>query len=102
MPVAVSKQENKSRSLISDKKYRCMYCKADDREAIKEKGGTDSGPITRHDHSGWHKAAKVDSPTVTTTLKNLGARRGNYEAEETLEDVALRAKKAAGAVSTIC
>ena len=24
------------------------------------------------DYGGWHKAAKVDSPTVTTTLKNLG------------------------------
>ena len=38
-------------------------------------------------------AAKVDSPTVTTTLKNLGAlyrRQGKYEAAETLEDCALR------------
>ena len=25
------------------------------------------------DYGGWHKAAKVDSPTVTTTLKNLCA-----------------------------
>ena len=36
------------------------------------------------------------SPTVTTTLKNLGAlyrRQGKYEAAETLEDAALRAKK---------
>ena len=33
---------------------------------------------------------------MTTTLKNLGAlyrRQGKYEAAETLEDVALRAKK---------
>ncbi|KAE9416727.1 hypothetical protein Angca_002491, partial [Angiostrongylus cantonensis] len=69
---------------------------AEDREAIKQKGGTDAGPIAYHDHGGWHKAAKVDSPTVTTTLKNLGAlyrRQGKYEAAETLEDVALRAKK---------
>ncbi|RCN39947.1 tetratricopeptide repeat protein [Ancylostoma caninum] len=69
---------------------------AEDREEIKQKGGADAGPIAYNDHGGWHKAAKVDSPTVTTTLKNLGAlyrRQGKYEAAETLEDVALRAKK---------
>lgn len=36
------------------------------------------------------------SPAVTTTLKNLGAlyrRQGKYQAAETLEDAALRAKK---------
>ncbi|ETN82211.1 tetratricopeptide repeat protein [Necator americanus] len=71
---------------------------AEDREEIKQKGGADAGPIAYNDHGGWHKAAKVDSPTVTTTLKNLGAlyrRQGKYEAAETLEDVALRAKKQA-------
>lgn len=50
------------------------------------------------DYGGWHKAAKVDSPTVTTTLKNLGAlyrRQGKYEAAETLEDCALRSGKEA-------
>ncbi|XP_055625328.1 kinesin light chain-like isoform X2 [Toxorhynchites rutilus septentrionalis] len=48
------------------------------------------------EYGGWHKAAKVDSPTVTTTLKNLGAlyrRQGKYEAADTLEDCALRSKK---------
>ena len=38
----------------------------------------------------------VDSSTVTTTLKNLGAlyrRQGKYEAAETLEECALRTKK---------
>lgn len=50
------------------------------------------------EYGGWHKAAKVDSPTVATTLKNLGAlyrRQGKYEAAETLEDCALRARKEA-------
>ncbi|CAJ0939411.1 unnamed protein product, partial [Mesorhabditis belari] len=64
---------------------------AEDREANKEKGTAQFAEI-----GNWHKAAKVDSPTVTTTLKNLGAlyrRQGKYEAAETLEDVALRAKK---------
>lgn len=44
----------------------------------------------------------VFSPTVTTTLKNLGAlyrRQGKYEAAETLEDAALRAKKQ---VNSLC
>lgn len=48
------------------------------------------------EYGGWHKAAKVDSPTVTTTLKNLGAlyrRQGKYEAAETLEDCAMRSKR---------
>uniref|UniRef100_A0A0N5AJG5 Kinesin light chain n=1 Tax=Syphacia muris TaxID=451379 RepID=A0A0N5AJG5_9BILA len=66
---------------------------AEDREENKQKRG-DAG--TYQEYGGWHKAAKVDSPTVTTTLKNLGAlyrRQGKYEAAETLEDAALRAKK---------
>ncbi|XP_076683397.1 kinesin light chain isoform X4 [Andrena cerasifolii] len=48
------------------------------------------------EYGGWHKAAKVDSPTVTTTLKNLGAlyrRQGKYEAADTLEDCALRSRR---------
>lgn len=50
------------------------------------------------EYGGWHKAAKVDSPTVTTTLKNLGAlyrRQGKYEAAETLDDCAQRSRKEA-------
>nr|CAD2194856.1 unnamed protein product [Meloidogyne enterolobii] len=48
---------------------------------------------------------KVDNPTVTTTLKNLGAlyrRQGKYQAAETLEDAALRAKKQPGIASQQC
>nr|pir kinesin light chain (isoform 2) - Caenorhabditis elegans [Caenorhabditis elegans] len=65
---------------------------AEEREENKHKGEG----ATANEQAGWAKAAKVDSPTVTTTLKNLGAlyrRQGKYEAAETLEDVALRAKK---------
>ena len=57
-------------------------------------GGPGGAPYA--EYGGWHKAAKVDSPTVTTTLKNLGAlyrRQGKYEAAETLEDCALRSRK---------
>ena len=62
--------------------------------------GGDNAPYG--EYGGWHKAAKVDSPTVTTTLRNLGAlyrRQGKYEAAETLEECALRSKKN---VSTNC
>lgn len=48
------------------------------------------------EYGGWHKAAKVDSPTFNTTLKNLGAlyrRQGKYEAAETLEDCAIRSRR---------
>jgi kinesin light chain len=66
---------------------------AEEREENKNK---DNAPYI--EYGGWHKAAKVDSPTVTTTLKNLGAlyrRQGKYEAAETLEDCALRTRREA-------
>ncbi|XP_050521047.1 kinesin light chain isoform X7 [Daktulosphaira vitifoliae] len=68
---------------------------AEEREENKNKN---SGTAPYTEYGGWHKAAKVDSPTVTTTLKNLGAlyrRQGKYEAAETLEDCALRSRKEA-------
>lgn len=43
------------------------------------------------------------SPTVTTTLKNLGAlyrRQGKFEAAETLEEAAMRSRKQVG--QTFC
>ena len=48
------------------------------------------------DYGGWYKTAKVDSPTVTTTLKNLGflyRRQGKLEAADTIEECALRSRK---------
>lgn len=66
---------------------------AEEREENKAKN-RENAPYG--EYGGWHKAAKVDSPTVTTTLKNLGAlyrRQGKYEAAETLEDCALRSRK---------
>ncbi|KAH7698985.1 kinesin light chain-like isoform X3, partial [Aphelenchoides avenae] len=64
---------------------------AEDRE--ENKNAADAG--TYHENGVW-KAVKADNPAVTTTLKNLGAlyrRQGKYQAAETLEDAALRAKK---------
>merc|ERR1740129_2199803 len=77
-----------------DEKNKPIWQIAEDREENKNK--KDNLPYG--EYGGWHKAAKVDSPTVTTTLKNLGAlyrRQGKYEAAETLEDCALRSKKEA-------
>nr|CAG4642399.1 EOG090X03K5 [Evadne anonyx] len=62
-------------------------------EEREENKGLNKPNVPYGDYGGWHKAAKVDSPTVTTTLKNLGAlyrRQGKYEAAETLEDCAMR------------
>ncbi|RWS07791.1 Kinesin light chain-like protein [Dinothrombium tinctorium] len=67
---------------------------AEEREESKNKN-KDNLPIA--EYSGWHKAVEK-CPTVETTLKNLGAlyrRQGKYEAAETLEDCALRARKEA-------
>ncbi|XP_050405017.1 kinesin light chain isoform X11 [Patella vulgata] len=71
-----------------------IWMRAEEREENKGKYKDGAPPP---DYGGWHKApAKVDSPTVTTTLKNLGAlyrRQGKYEAAETLEECAMRSKK---------
>jgi len=77
-----------------DDKNKPIWQIAEDREENKNR--KDNLPYG--EYGGWHKAAKVDSPTVTTTLKNLGAlyrRQGKYEAAETLEDCALRSRKEA-------
>ena len=68
---------------------------AEDREENKA-NAKNNLPLHTGEYGGWHRAAKVDSPTVTTTLKNLGAlyrRQGKYEAAETLEDCALRCSR---------
>jgi len=82
-----------------DDKNKPIWQIAEDREENKNR--KDNLPYG--EYGGWHKAAKVDSPTVTTTLKNLGAlyrRQGKYEAAETLEDCALRSRKEALDVKT--
>ncbi|XP_071795406.1 kinesin light chain-like isoform X2 [Asterias amurensis] len=77
-----------------DKDSKPIWMQAEERQ---EKGKfKDNAPYG--EYGGWHKAAKVDSssPTVTTTLKNLGAlyrRQGKYEAAEILEECALRSRK---------
>ncbi|XP_021120212.1 kinesin light chain 2 isoform X1 [Heterocephalus glaber] len=54
----------------------------------------DSAPYG--EYGSWYKACKVDSPTVNTTLRSLGAlyrRQGKLEAAHTLEDCASRSRK---------
>ncbi|NXY82907.1 KLC1 protein, partial [Alcedo cyanopectus] len=46
----------------------------------------------------------LSSPTVTTTLKNLGAlyrRQGKFEAAETLEEAAMRSRKQASGLDNV-
>ncbi|XP_032872480.1 kinesin light chain 2-like [Amblyraja radiata] len=48
------------------------------------------------EYGNWYKACKVDSPTVNTTLRSLGAlyrRQGKLEAAETLEECATKSRK---------
>ncbi|XP_071832723.1 kinesin light chain-like isoform X3 [Apostichopus japonicus] len=80
--------------VTDDKDNKPIWMQAEERE---EKGKfRDNAPYG--EYGGWHKAAKVDrsSPTVTTTLKNLGAlyrRQGKYEAAEILEECAQKSRK---------
>ncbi|KAM9014257.1 kinesin light chain 1 isoform 4-T4 [Ara ararauna] len=76
-----------------DDENKPIWMHAEEREECKgkQKDGTTFG-----EYGGWYKACKVDSPTVTTTLKNLGAlyrRQGKFEAAETLEEAAMRSRK---------
>jgi len=77
--------------------YKAVLTRAHEREFGKDdesRRGKDNAPYG--EYGGWHKAAKVDSPTVTTTLRNLSAlyrRQGKLDAAETLEDCANRSKK---------
>ncbi|CAB1460836.1 unnamed protein product [Pleuronectes platessa] len=78
-------------SVNNDNKPIWMH--AEEREESKGKR-KDSGPYV--EYGSWYKACKVDSPTVNTTLKSLGAlyrRQGKLEAAETLEEVASKSRK---------
>ncbi|XP_041099267.1 kinesin light chain 2 isoform X1 [Polyodon spathula] len=78
-------------SVNSDNKPIWMH--AEEREESKDKR-RDTGVYG--EYGSWHKACKVDSPTVNTTLKSLGAlyrRQGKLEAAETLEECATKTRK---------
>ncbi|XP_052770287.1 kinesin light chain-like isoform X8 [Mya arenaria] len=70
-----------------------IWMQAEERE--ENKGKLKDGQ-TAPEYGAWHKTTKVDSPTVTTTLKNLGAlyrRQGKCTAADMLEEWAVRSKK---------
>uniref|UniRef100_A0A8C7G8B6 Kinesin light chain n=1 Tax=Oncorhynchus kisutch TaxID=8019 RepID=A0A8C7G8B6_ONCKI len=77
-----------------DDENKPIWMHAEEREE-QNKGKQQDGSLFG-EYGGWYKACKVDSPTVTTTLKNLGAlyrRQGKFEAAETLEEAAKRSRK---------
>uniref|UniRef100_A0A4X2JTN9 Kinesin light chain n=1 Tax=Vombatus ursinus TaxID=29139 RepID=A0A4X2JTN9_VOMUR len=70
-----------------------IWMHAEEREESKDKR-RDTTPYG--EYGSWYKACKVDSPTVNTTLRSLGAlyrRQGKMEAAHTLEDCASRSRK---------
>uniref|UniRef100_A0A3P8UJK3 Kinesin light chain n=1 Tax=Cynoglossus semilaevis TaxID=244447 RepID=A0A3P8UJK3_CYNSE len=80
-------------SVNNDNKPIWMH--AEEREESKGKR-KDCGPGVYVEYGSWYKACKVDSPTVNTTLKSLGAlyrRQGKLEAAETLEECASKSRK---------
>uniref|UniRef100_A0AAQ4S562 Kinesin light chain n=1 Tax=Gasterosteus aculeatus aculeatus TaxID=481459 RepID=A0AAQ4S562_GASAC len=85
-----------------DDENKPIWMHAEEREEQskgKQKDGSAFG-----EYGGWYKACKVDSPTVTTTLKNLGAlykRQGKFEAAETLEEAAMRSRKQVRGLDTV-
>ncbi|MEQ2166126.1 hypothetical protein GOODEAATRI_024510, partial [Goodea atripinnis] len=83
-----------------DDENKPIWMHAEEREEQSKGKQKDSSPFG--EYGGWYKACKVDSPTVTTTLKNLGAlykRQGKFEAAETLEEAAMRSRKQVGCLT---
>uniref|UniRef100_A0A7N6FLX0 Kinesin light chain n=2 Tax=Anabas testudineus TaxID=64144 RepID=A0A7N6FLX0_ANATE len=71
-----------------------IWMHAEEREEMSKGKHRDNTPYG--EYGGWYKACKVNSPTVNTTLRNLGAlyrRQGKLEAAETLEECAVRSRK---------
>ncbi|KAG8123158.1 putative Kinesin light chain 4-like protein [Naja naja] len=77
-----------------DDEHKPIWMHAEEREKMSKSKHGENIPYT--EYGGWYKACKVSSPTVNTTLRNLGAlyrRQGKLEAAETLEECALRSRK---------
>ncbi|XP_031290525.1 kinesin light chain 4 isoform X2 [Camelus dromedarius] len=78
-----------------DDNHKPIWMHAEEREEMS-KSRHREGSTPYAEYGGWYKACKVSSPTVNTTLRNLGAlyrRQGKLEAAETLEECALRSRK---------
>uniref|UniRef100_H0Z319 Kinesin light chain n=2 Tax=Taeniopygia guttata TaxID=59729 RepID=H0Z319_TAEGU len=77
-----------------DGEHKPIWMHAEEREEMSKSKHRDSAPYA--EYGGWYKACKVSSPTVNTTLRNLGAlyrRQGKLEAAETLEECAVRSRR---------
>uniref|UniRef100_A0A8C1SQX0 Kinesin light chain n=1 Tax=Cyprinus carpio TaxID=7962 RepID=A0A8C1SQX0_CYPCA len=77
-----------------DAENKPIWMHAEEREEMSKGKHRDNMPYG--EYGGWYKACKVNSPTVNTTLRNLGAlyrRQGKMEAAETLEECAVRSRK---------
>ncbi|XP_035256697.1 kinesin light chain 1-like isoform X1 [Anguilla rostrata] len=77
-----------------DAENKPIWMHAEEREEMSKSRQRDNTPYA--EYGGWYKACKVNSPTVNTTLRNLGAlyrRQGKMEAAETLEECATRSRK---------
>ncbi|XP_028622421.1 kinesin light chain 4 isoform X2 [Grammomys surdaster] len=78
-----------------DDDHKPIWMHAEEREEMSRSRPRESG-APYAEYGGWYKACRVSSPTVNTTLRNLGAlyrRQGKLEAAETLEECALRSRK---------
>ncbi|PNJ89133.1 KLC4 isoform 3 [Pongo abelii] len=78
-----------------DDDHKPIWMHAEEREEMS-KSRHHEGGTPYAEYGGWYKACKVSSPTVNTTLRNLGAlyrRQGKLEAAETLEECALRSRR---------
>uniref|UniRef100_A0A8C5KP43 Kinesin light chain n=1 Tax=Jaculus jaculus TaxID=51337 RepID=A0A8C5KP43_JACJA len=78
-----------------DDDHKPIWMHAEEREEMSKSRHREGG-TPYAEYGGWYKACKVSSPTVNTTLRNLGAlyrRQGKLEAAETLEECALRSRK---------
>ncbi|KAF6114346.1 kinesin light chain 4 [Phyllostomus discolor] len=78
-----------------DDDHKPIWMHAEEREEMSKTQHREGG-APYAEYGGWYKACKVSSPTVNTTLRNLGAlyrRQGKLEAAETLEECALRSRR---------
>jgi kinesin light chain len=85
--------------------YKDVLTRAQEKEfsnqssSVNQQQETQSRGTTSENYDaqgGWYKTILADQPTVTTTLKNLSLlyrRQGKYEAAETLENCATKARK---------
>uniref|UniRef100_A0A6Q2XA17 Kinesin light chain n=1 Tax=Esox lucius TaxID=8010 RepID=A0A6Q2XA17_ESOLU len=97
-PNVAKTKNNLASCFLKQGKYKeaeILYKEILTRAHEKEFGSVDDN-TPYGEYGGWYKACKVNSPTVNTTLRNLGAlyrRQGKLEAAETLEECAMRSRK---------